>query len=45
MFHRGVVVKVNANQRYATTAITHAVLKVIADSAGIPLQVGFELFK
>ncbi|KAL3126160.1 hypothetical protein niasHT_005418 [Heterodera trifolii] len=37
-FHRGVVVKVNANQNYATTAVTHSVLKVIADSVGVPLQ-------
>uniref|UniRef100_A0A915D4D5 Aspartyl aminopeptidase n=1 Tax=Ditylenchus dipsaci TaxID=166011 RepID=A0A915D4D5_9BILA len=37
-FHGGVVVKVNVNQRYATTALTHAVLKVIADKAGVPLQ-------
>ena len=29
----------NANQRYATSAITHSVLKVIADAAGVPLQV------
>ena len=37
-FNGGVVVKINANQRYATTAITHSVLKIIADSAGVPLQ-------
>uniref|UniRef100_A0A914HW20 Aspartyl aminopeptidase n=1 Tax=Globodera rostochiensis TaxID=31243 RepID=A0A914HW20_GLORO len=37
-FHRGIVVKINANQRYATTAITHSVLKVIADTVDVPLQ-------
>jgi aspartyl aminopeptidase len=37
-FHKGVVVKINTNQRYATTAVTHSVLKIIAESAGIPLQ-------
>ena len=38
-FHGGVVVKVNFNQRYATTAVTHAILKTIADRTKIPLQV------
>ncbi|KAF8358738.1 dnpp-1 [Pristionchus pacificus] len=37
-FHGGVVVKVNHNQRYATTMTTHAVLKQIAYEAGVPLQ-------
>lgn len=37
-FHEGVVVKVNVNQRYATTSTTHAILKVIAHKAGVPLQ-------
>uniref|UniRef100_A0AAF5PN56 Aspartyl aminopeptidase n=1 Tax=Wuchereria bancrofti TaxID=6293 RepID=A0AAF5PN56_WUCBA len=36
--HGGVVVKINANQRYATTATTHSVLKQIASLAGVPLQ-------
>jgi hypothetical protein len=30
--------QINVNQRYATSAITHSVLKVIADAAGVPLQ-------
>ncbi|KAK6016825.1 aspartyl aminopeptidase domain protein, partial [Ostertagia ostertagi] len=37
-FHEGVVVKVNVNQRYATTSTTHAVLKQIAAEANVPLQ-------
>ncbi|CAD6192990.1 unnamed protein product [Caenorhabditis auriculariae] len=37
-FHGGVVVKINVNQRYATTATTHAVLKQVAFEAGVPLQ-------
>uniref|UniRef100_A0AC34Q872 Aspartyl aminopeptidase n=1 Tax=Panagrolaimus sp. JU765 TaxID=591449 RepID=A0AC34Q872_9BILA len=37
-FHSGVVVKINHNQRYATTSTTHAILKDIAASAGVPLQ-------
>ncbi|VBB28056.1 unnamed protein product [Acanthocheilonema viteae] len=36
--HGGVVVKINVNQRYATTAVTHSVLKQIAYLAGVPLQ-------
>lgn len=36
--HKGVVVKFNANQRYATTAITTAILREIAKQAGVPLQ-------
>uniref|UniRef100_A0AC34GPU5 Aspartyl aminopeptidase n=1 Tax=Panagrolaimus sp. ES5 TaxID=591445 RepID=A0AC34GPU5_9BILA len=37
-FHGGVVVKINHNQRYATTSTTHSILKEIAHSAGVPLQ-------
>lgn len=37
-FHGGVVVKINNNQRYATSSITHSILKVIADLAKVPLQ-------
>ena len=36
-FHKGVVVKVNVNQRYATTATTHAVLKEVAERAKVSL--------
>ncbi|KAL7078243.1 hypothetical protein ACQ4LE_002248 [Meloidogyne hapla] len=37
-FHKGIVVKINSNQRYATTAVTHSVFKIIAESAGVPIQ-------
>uniref|UniRef100_A0A0K0CXM1 Aspartyl aminopeptidase n=1 Tax=Angiostrongylus cantonensis TaxID=6313 RepID=A0A0K0CXM1_ANGCA len=37
-FHDGVVVKVNVNQRYATTSTTHALLKQVAAEANVPLQ-------
>uniref|UniRef100_A0A1I7T8J8 Aspartyl aminopeptidase n=1 Tax=Caenorhabditis tropicalis TaxID=1561998 RepID=A0A1I7T8J8_9PELO len=37
-FHGGVVVKTNVNQRYATTATTHAILKQVAFEAKVPLQ-------
>ncbi|XP_033726283.1 aspartyl aminopeptidase-like isoform X1 [Pecten maximus] len=36
--HKGYVVKFNANQRYATTAITTAILREVAKGAGVPLQ-------
>merc|ERR1719383_999682 len=36
--NKEVVIKFNANQRYATTAITTSILRQIADSAGVPLQ-------
>ncbi|KAJ1914602.1 hypothetical protein H4219_004711 [Mycoemilia scoparia] len=36
--HKGTVIKINANQRYATTAATSMVLKMVASQHGIPLQ-------
>lgn len=36
--NKGVVIKVNPNQRYATDAISSAILKVIAEKAGVNLQ-------
>ncbi|KAF9365881.1 hypothetical protein BGX34_007830 [Mortierella sp. NVP85] len=36
--HKGVVVKVNANQRYATTAPTTVVLREVAKKYSVPLQ-------
>ncbi|KAL8601358.1 hypothetical protein ACOMHN_054651 [Nucella lapillus] len=37
-FHKGVVVKFNANQSYATTAITTAILRQVAAFVKVPLQ-------
>jgi len=37
-FEKGVVIKFNANQRYATTAITATILRQIAEKAGVPMQ-------
>jgi len=37
-FHGGMVVKFNANQRYATTAITTAMFREVAARADVPLQ-------
>jgi len=36
--HGGPVVKINANQRYATTAITASILRIISHHCGVPLQ-------
>lgn len=37
-FHGGVVVKINVNQKYATSSVTHSIIKHIASIAGEPLQ-------
>ncbi|KAK7495681.1 hypothetical protein BaRGS_00013128 [Batillaria attramentaria] len=37
-FHKGIVIKFNANQRYATTAITTSILREVANRVNIPLQ-------
>ncbi|KAI1318785.1 hypothetical protein EDD11_005856 [Mortierella claussenii] len=36
--HKGVVIKINANQRYATTAPTTVVLREVAKKYSVPLQ-------
>ena len=35
---QGIVIKANANQRYATTSVTSALFKHIAKAAGVPVQ-------
>jgi hypothetical protein len=37
-FHQGVVIKMNANQRYATTAATRSLLRELARRSQTPLQ-------
>lgn len=39
-FHGGLVIKHNANQRYATNAVTSFVFREIAAKHNIPIQVG-----
>ena len=36
---QGVVIKFNANQRYATTAVTASIVRQIASKVHVPLQV------
>jgi len=36
--HKGVVMKFNANQRYASTAITTSIVRMIAQKVNVPLQ-------
>ena len=36
--HGGIVIKINANQRYATDVVSSSALKVIAAKADVPLQ-------
>ena len=36
--NRGVVAKINHNQRYASDIVSTSILKILADKAGVPLQ-------
>jgi aspartyl aminopeptidase len=37
-FHKGLVIKYNSNQRYATNCSTAAYIKFLAQEASIPIQ-------
>lgn len=38
LLHAGIVIKANANQRYATTPVTAFLFRKLAEEAGVPLQ-------
>ncbi|CAH1271563.1 DNPEP [Branchiostoma lanceolatum] len=38
MLHKGIVIKFNANQRYATTAVSTSILREVGTLANVPLQ-------
>jgi len=37
-FHKGIVIKMNANQRYATTALTAALFREVCKRTSVPVQ-------
>jgi len=37
-FHKGIVIKTNANQRYATTALTSALFREVCKQSDVPVQ-------
>lgn len=37
LIHEGIVIKINANQRYMTDSVGIAILKTLANRAGVPL--------
>lgn len=39
LLNRGPVIKVNTNQRYATTSETSGIFRLLSEKAGVPLQV------